>query len=77
MSRYRKHINIHILNIYRNMTYCLNSVCMKQHSLFLANLTDFSDWLNRADFIISSHNCNKAGFICNCIFNIFRFYYTV
>ena len=72
MSRNRQHIAIHILNINRNMTYSLNSICMKKYTFFLTNLTYLGNWLNCADFVISCHYSYKAGFICNSVCYILR-----
>ena len=46
MSRNRQHIAIHILNINRNMTYRLNSICMKINVVFSCNCTYFLNWFN-------------------------------
>ena len=73
MSRNRQHIAIHILNINRNMTYRLNSICMKKYTFFLTNPTYLGNWLNCADFVISCHYSYKAGFICNSVCYILRF----
>ena len=55
MCRHRKCIYSHFFNIYSNISYSLNSICMKNYIIIFCNFCNFFYWLNSSHFIISKH----------------------
>ena len=76
MTAHGKQVDIHAVYVNRNMAYSLHSICMEQDAMFFRNFTNFSDWLNGADFIIGKHHGNQDRFGANRLFYILQSYTT-
>ena len=54
------------------MTDGLNSVGVEINALFFANCADFGNRLNRSDFVVCIHYCNKAGVVSESFFKLVK-----
>ena len=63
-------IDFVILNIYGNMSDSLDRIHVEGNSLSPADLTDFTDRLDRADFIVGVHDRHETGILANGCFRL-------
>src|SRR5690606_11666075 len=56
-----EHVNVHFLNINRNMSHCLNSVGMENDAVLSADFAYLLNRLNGADFVVGDHDCYKGS----------------
>ena len=61
MSACTQKVNVHVLNINRNMSVGLHGIRMEQNMMFLRNLSHLFDRLDGSDFIIGRHHRNQNG----------------
>lgn len=69
MSACAEHINMTGIHINRYLAKCLYCICMEQNLVFLCNLSNFSDRLDRSDLIICKHHRNKDRIRTNRFFS--------
>ena len=65
MSAGAEHIDIELIYIDRDLSECLNSVCMEQDSMLTCNLSDLFQRLKSTDLVIGCHNRNQDGLRCD------------
>ena len=65
MSTGAEHINVKLIYIDRDLSECLNSVCMEQDSMLMCDLSDLFQRLKSTDLIVCSHNRDQDGLRCN------------
>ena len=65
MAGHAQQVDIHLLNVYRHMAGCLNSVGMEGDLSCAAELADLLDGLNCADLVICKHDGHKSGILAN------------
>ena len=70
MTRHRKHVYIHCLYIYRQMSCSLYGIRVEQHLLCLAECTDLRYRLYSAHLVICKHNAYKRCIVSDGIFYI-------
>ena len=58
-------IDILFIHIHGNFADRLRRIGMENHPTLAAELTDFSDWLQHANLVVSSHDCHQDGFVIN------------
>ena len=71
----RKHIDVHFLNVYFQMTRRLNRVRVEKNALFLADCPDFGYRLYRAYLVVGKHYRNEAGILPDGVCHFLRRYY--
>ena len=59
MAAGRKQINAHVLHAHRDLSICLDGVCVKQDAVIVCNMSDSGNRLNCADFIVCKHHGNQ------------------
>ena len=65
MSRERHQIDTHILHIDRNLADTLRRIAVKEDALFLGDLADLFDGVDRADFIVRQHDGDEDRLVGN------------
>ena len=65
------------IHINRYLAKCLYCICMEQNLVFLCNLSNFPDRLDRSDLIICKHHRNKDRIRTNRFFQFIKLYDTV
>ena len=61
MSREGKQIDVLLFYINGDIAHGLYRVGVKEHTFFVANLTDFGNGLDGSDFIVGVHDGDKGG----------------
>ena len=51
-----EHINVILIHIDRQLAVCLDSICMEQDAVFMGDLADLLNRLDRSDLIVCKHN---------------------
>ena len=57
----RQKVNIHIVDIDRNFTDALSSIRMEEYFVFATNLSNLTDWLHNADFVVDMDDGADQG----------------
>src|SRR5665647_2740984 len=77
MSRHRKQINMHFIDVDWQMSYCLHRVNMKINTVLFADLTDLCDWFDRTDFIVCMHDTDQDRLWADRFFYIIWIHHTI
>ena len=60
-----EHVNIHLLDVYRHMTRCLNSVAVERDAALTAERADLLHGLDSAYLVIGEHDGDKTGILAD------------
>ena len=63
-----EHVYIHLIWIYRDLTECLNGICMKEDSILMCQLTYLSYRFYRSYLVICCHYRDKSSVVSYSVF---------
>ena len=56
MTAGAEHVDMHIIYINRNVSECLNCICVEQNAMLLCYFSDFLKWLDRSNLVVCRHH---------------------
>ena len=72
MAAGRKQVNAHVPHAHRDLSICLDSVCVKQDAVIVCDLSDSGNRLYCADFIVCKHHGDQHRLFPDCPLYILR-----
>ena len=72
MRRNREQVNAVFLHVHGNLADGLHGISVEEHAFFVAELADFCDRLNHANFIIGKHDADQDGLVVDRPLEVFQ-----